>query len=53
MNTDPTEIQESESENRTPLWQLWLLGTYFIVLNPALVYVLLKVWPGSRCSASS
>ncbi|MHC4176294.1 MAG: hypothetical protein ACYSWU_02240 [Planctomycetota bacterium] len=50
MNADPTDngnqSQADERGNRPPLWELWLLGAYFVVLNVSLLCMLLKVWPG-------
>lgn len=51
MNANPTanenEAQTDQRDNRTPLWELWLLGAYFVLLNVLLIYVLLKIWPGT------
>ena len=51
MNDNPTnprnDGQADERHNRIVPWHLWLLGAYFALLNLLLVYLLLKIWPGS------
>ena len=48
MNANQTDNgSQDRSNGRAPVWQLWLLCAYFILLNLSLVTVLLKIWPGS------